>query len=689
MKKFTKIKKIITALIVSVAVFFSGQGSLSATFFNARAEEINDLSQIPITYDLEGLDLTKYPKNANADPAVFMFTEYCYSEDSKFDNIYGLYVYLYNPNEQLIDINNVSVSMAIEYTDTGKPSQYANCKLAYIDKTDNNRFYKFRVSRSSKFLSLEQSYNKTHSKRRYDIVGFQLKYDVGGWVNTTDFFTEQTLIYTGYAKGCDETSMAESTLSCNSESLKVLKPTVGHTNYRFNNLNTNGEYDLRDDLNSVFFTVPKDVIDKYGEINQLSAEWYEFKTTPIFVTSDSGVHDGFINSGYLHKDIGVKDSNLKYRVFWEENLNISAAKTYFSKDYNGASESISGTGFDYSYSGVGNGNTLTRMDWIFLRENVDSVDDYYLPREDIEQYMKDHTDSTATNLICGYNPYFFEKSIDEDRTKLLVRQNNGENKRGLIKQDLSSTQIETFLQKDKNTVWNNILNSLGPLGSIFNNFLSNNKVEAIEYLPIVKVPVTDLYLSKEGFCNKYYVNPVDYEIKNCNHDDCSIGDCLRDIKSQLELAKKNGDSFYLFRFAITDYYASTARFDMIGDNSMSSQDGYVAQETVFLDFDVIDLHFQNQDELTVIGVVSDPFDIINGLDPPENLKVKTDWWMKILALVSLVLLIVIICPFISPILTIAFNLLGKLIGVLLKALGLIFKFIWSILTFPFRLLKPK
>ena len=125
---------------------------------------------------------------------------------------------------------------------------------AYIDKTDNNRFYKFRVNRSSKFLTLERNYNKSHLQRRYDIVGFQLKYDVGGWINTTDFSTEQTLIYTGYAKGCDETSMGESTLSCSSESLKVLKPMVGHTNYRFGNQNNNGEYDLRDDLNSIFIT---------------------------------------------------------------------------------------------------------------------------------------------------------------------------------------------------------------------------------------------------------------------------------------------------------------------------------------------------------------------------------------------------------------------------------------------------
>ena len=82
----------------------------------------------------------------------------------------------------------------------------------------------------------------------------------------------------------------------------------------------------------------------------------------------------------------------------------------------------------------------------------------------------------------------------------------------------------------------------------------------------------------------------------------------------------------LFRFAVTDYYASTARFDYENDE-MSDPDGYVAQETMFFDFKVISLTFRDElEKETVIGVVSTPLDIVNGVEPsPDASKDLADW----------------------------------------------------------------
>ena len=59
---------------------------------------------------------------------------------------------------------------------------------------------------------------------------------------------------------------------------------------------------------------------------------------------------------------------------------------------------------------------------------------------------------------------------------------------------------------------------------------------------------------------------------------------------------------------------------------MSDQDGYVAQETVFMDFDVISLTFRNTTSQTdtVIGVCASPIDIFNGLQAPPNLGTNND-----------------------------------------------------------------
>ena len=83
---------------------------------------------------------------------------------------------------------------------------------------------------------------------------------------------------------------------------------------------------------------------------------------------------------------------------------------------------------------------------------------------------------------------------------------------------------------------------------------------------------------------------------------------------------------------------------------MSDVDGYVAQETVFLDFDVLSLTFDSGYREHVIGVVAEPIDIINGLTPPSDLKVEETSWFKIVVrLVLLAIAAVLLIPFVTPV----------------------------------------
>ena len=60
---------------------------------------------------------------------------------------------------------------------------------------------------------------------------------------------------------------------------------------------------------------------------------------------------------------------------------------------------------------------------------------------------------------------------------------------------------------------------------------------------------------------------------------------------------------------------------------MSEVDGYVAQMSMFLDFDIISLTFRNVENVeTVIAVVSNPINIINGVDPAPNQTLPIEEW---------------------------------------------------------------
>jgi len=94
----------------------------------------------------------------------------------------------------------------------------------------------------------------------------------------------------------------------------------------------------------------------------------------------------------------------------------------------------------------------------------------------------------------------------------------------------------------------------------------------------------------------------------------------------------------LFRFASTDYFARGVGRDGVAE---SNADTYCAQETMFFDFDIIELTFNKDGVYTVIPVVASPIDVVNGISaPPRTL----DWWKLVLAALLLILLLILLAP---------------------------------------------
>ena len=144
-------------------------------------------------------------------------------------------------------------------------------------------------------------------------------------------------------------------------------------------------------------------------------------------------------------------------------------------------------------------------------------------------------------------------------------------------------------------------------------------------------------------------------------------------------ANKTKSTVYLFRYQVSDYVAQEATLlkentSIFGDSFKSvDTNAYFFQQTVNLDFDIIDVTFSNGERETIIPVVSNPIDIVP--DPTPPVYTETDenpnWWIYIAVIAGLIILAIVI-PMIIPIIKFLLWLISlpfKLIGEFFKWIG--------------------
>ena len=161
---------------------------------------------------------------------------------------------------------------------------------------------------------------------------------------------------------------------------------------------------------------------------------------------------------------------------------------------------------------------------------------------------------------------------------------------------------------------------------------------------------TDLNGKDEEIADRLYINERDV-----------------DTFKQYYNSYKDTHHIILFRFANTDYLSRAAGYwlDRNGDEKLMNDErisedqtqAYVCSETIFLNFDIISLTFNDDGEYRVFPVVSDPIDVVGDLEPPadsefaEDLEafgqsVKdffdniADWFKKSWDVIKIVLLVV-------------------------------------------------
>ena len=666
-----RIASFICGIFTAIFAFFSGSvpaarsvfadgESLLLSSYEQRGvlDDLQDMSLKGAAFNLENYTFNSYEKTQ-----LLTLVELGYSYYTANDENYGLYLYLYNP--QKLDIiaehEQNAVSLAVG---TGTDAPFNKYPLRYVNTSDGVRagmFYKYRIdfSAAERTAVLDRL---LADGRVYNVAEIELYNRASGEVETHN--VSMTYTYTGYAKGFDEDAEAESTLAYTTNGLDTITPTVKQTNYR------TGDYKDRvcDEVNTVYFSVPERYFEAYGNLQKIKAEWYEYKTDYIVVTADQTGYDELMNGWginadgdevegavdtWIGKDIGEYSDKLLWTIRAEQEwITDKYAEIYWV--YN-AYRYKSGQ-MDYTE----NTHYQTALNWLFFRDGTDAVDEYNVSAADILAYMEWYTETFAYDgqeLIAGkYDARLFADSIDEDRVKYLDDQTA---KRGKITKETDKDNAENLLTKVDKSWWDEFWH-----GASYAN-AQYSPIEVIDEKTFAGFESARPGMTESDkaieFAEQYYLNPNDAQ---------EIYDVVQ------ENVSKNERTVF-FHFAKTDYYASVGALDYTANTAYSPNDTYVAQMSMFLDFDLISLTFRLNSQDTVIGVVANPMDIINGVEAPPNYDGGASWWEQlwnkikwyVIGVAAIILLIVLF-----PLWVLVFKFLVWLVTLLLKIIAL--PFIW-------------
>lgn len=658
---------------VSARVYADTGGELNYDNTNV----LNDLQSA--TVNGEPFDLAAYPRNPFGTPQVVTFAEYCYSQYENGNGNYALYVYVYNPAltefSFLSQRNKIEMSsgfyVAGEEGQIGSVKDYTKFPLKFCNASTGeyaNRFLKFRiVDDAGILLQAEREREQGTGSRYYHISGIEL-FTLGGDVTTAnDYWVNQYYQFSGYAEGygdserfplqCDATGNAE-----------AVRLDVKHTYYRTESSGLGADH--QNQLDTVYFAIPKRLFDTYGKLQRIKAEWYEYKTKEIVVTSN----DAFYNAAQNYLGQIVPSSNGKMDTI-EPVLNddIGYALANGMKTTSAwGSETFESAKWGWNLGvALGIDDICDRLMLLFLTDNIDEYDPYSTKNEGtikgndlydrILAYNKSYETGTLPVKDGTISADLFESDIDDSRK---VDSEQGKIQQGYSYYDFDAdTDIQKLIswQDGAPSFWEN-WNEFGFWDALFGNIPSET---GREISPIQLLKESDLSGTDAEVSQRLLVNINDIPVLKDAYDDAVTVNPLEPDDEECYLV--------MFRFATSDYYAAPLDiYESDFGGTVHRGQAYVARQSVFFDFDVIDLTFNKEGVYTVIPAVSDPIDIVNDLTSPTDMG---DDGLDILALIVLMLVLIILLVALMPILPFIGKGIVWLVCLPFRAFGALFKFV--------------
>ena len=283
-------------------------------------------------------------------------------------------------------------------------------------------FYKFKVIDHKSAVDGKTIVQRVNSNaRRYDISEVELL--TSGDRNATAYGVGGTYTFTGYAKGYGADQNAESTLACERKNLETVTLDLAgvtdgvdkRTYWRSTSSSKGAHY--QNQINSVFFAIDTNVLEKYGyTLQRIKAEWHEYKTAPAIVIDNKDIYDrlkayngvkitedydkgrgiSMFNSDFSYVGGAYGGGVSRYQYSWNADLKDSAV-SFYSSDY-----------------------IDTLLPLLFYTNGI-SVDDYTLTAETLQAYCEQY-DKSFENGHLQFNEHdfsadLFTGSVDDGRTR--------------------------------------------------------------------------------------------------------------------------------------------------------------------------------------------------------------------------------------------------------------------------------
>ena len=586
------IRRIISLLLCFITLF-------CFLAFPGAAQDAEDISTSDVMSDLKVMTIGGskfseifYPKNpALTHVQVLSFLEYGY-DYSGDQSDYGIYVYVYNPSCKNIKESNYNKIQIGAVKDENVTPIYRKYQLDEISRSPDNRFIKYRLRDVKIPNSTNCLYDIVDSSRRiYKVSGIELLTD--GQYQPTDYAISGTYVYTGYGKGYRQDKNAESTLYCKVEELLTIRLDLKSTVWR--TATSSLGIGHQNEVASVYFSIDDQILNTYGNLYAITAEWYEYKVES-FVTDNKDFVDQY--DSYIGQDVASLPG-------YDSEKGFSDSFKSFMSDYEVSSSEIVYTSADVAFN-VGHSSDFHVDTW------VDSVPYVYYVKSISDDYGE--LDVSPSEVLSNINlkGLFPLKAVDTGRVM-------GYNRYHAVLGDTFSFLNDSY--KSNHSWWDYVLeNGLWGWSAI-----PEEAYDDIE--PIVKVTADDLRGSDSTVSQHLLVHESD------------VDSFASYYNAQTSLNK----SVFLFRFAATDYYQSFGDFyDTDGGKTYqpinkcdTDSTVYYAKQTIYKDFDVIDLTFKDDyGALTVIPVVSGPTTIVGGLggapDPSDKVTAAVDTSFKVI-----------------------------------------------------------
>ena len=454
-------------------------------------------------------------------------------------------------------------------------------------------------------------------------------------------------------------------MNCEVTDLETIELDVKHTFYRSKTSSLGAGH--QNQLDTVYFSVPKRFIEEYGRLQRIKAEWYEYKTKEILVTSNKSFYNKA--SPYIGVNLGAVDE------FGMQEYNESI---YYSLGMNAGDW---GGGLHAAKWGwnLGKGYLHTACQALYYMFLVDSISEYDPYAEVVEiggiqsndlyeyikRYNKTYNNGTLPIKDRTISADLFESDIDDSRK---IDNEHGKIQMGYSYYDFDADVDLQTLKSWSDTspsFWENWVNF--GFGAAFTG---GPEETSITVAPIQILKETDLQGTNAEISSRLLINSADVNALKSEYNDAVTINSSSDEEKVV----------VLFRFATSDYYSQGVDIIELGEgflwsDKMTSGQAYIAQESVFFDFDIIQLTFNKEGTYTVIPVVASPIDIVNDITPPVYLDDGLDWWQILLAIIFLILalwllsitgILPLLVKGIVWLILLPFRLIGKLLKAITK-----------------------